>query len=126
MLCKLSGCSGYTIPKGFKVFAAFRGVHLDQDLYKDARAFNPWRWQVCKITNLTLFTIHIQIVVTYVKTENRTTPERLYQQMHLPRSEEDLDYALGMSLPGYHSQFSFTGWSQISGKHNYDTMTRYR
>ncbi|VFQ72830.1 unnamed protein product [Cuscuta campestris] len=36
---------GYTIPKGFKVFASFRGVHLDQDLFEDARSFNPWRWQ---------------------------------------------------------------------------------
>ncbi|XXG44738.1 hypothetical protein AAC387_Pa02g0011 [Persea americana] len=36
---------GYTIPKGWKVFASFRAVHLDQDLYKDARTFNPWRWQ---------------------------------------------------------------------------------
>ncbi|RWR88490.1 cytochrome P450 90A1-like protein [Cinnamomum micranthum f. kanehirae] len=37
---------GYTIPKGWKVFASFRAVHLDQDLYEDARTFNPWRWQV--------------------------------------------------------------------------------
>eukprot|EP00262_Sarcandra_glabra_P003553 TRINITY_DN14297_c0_g1_i1.p1 TRINITY_DN14297_c0_g1~~TRINITY_DN14297_c0_g1_i1.p1 ORF type:complete len:480 (+),score=22.35 TRINITY_DN14297_c0_g1_i1:272-1711(+) len=36
---------GYTIPKGWKVFASFRAVHLDQDHYKDARTFNPWRWQ---------------------------------------------------------------------------------
>ncbi|VVA18372.1 PREDICTED: cytochrome P450 [Prunus dulcis] len=37
---------GYTIPKGWKVFASFRAVHLDQDHFKDARTFNPWRWQV--------------------------------------------------------------------------------
>ncbi|XP_068669321.1 3beta,22alpha-dihydroxysteroid 3-dehydrogenase-like [Aristolochia californica] len=36
---------GFTIPKGWKVFASFRAVHLDHDLYKDARSFNPWRWQ---------------------------------------------------------------------------------
>ncbi|KAJ8764103.1 hypothetical protein K2173_005008 [Erythroxylum novogranatense] len=36
---------GYTIPKGWKVFASFRAVHLDNDHFKDARTFNPWRWQ---------------------------------------------------------------------------------
>ncbi|KAI6670129.1 hypothetical protein NL676_005014 [Syzygium grande] len=36
---------GYTIPKGWKVFASFRAVHLDQDHFKEARTFNPWRWQ---------------------------------------------------------------------------------
>ncbi|KAM1253459.1 hypothetical protein FF1_041448 [Malus domestica] len=36
---------GYTIPKGWKAFASFRAVHLDQDHFKDARTFNPWRWQ---------------------------------------------------------------------------------
>ncbi|PKI39563.1 hypothetical protein CRG98_040033 [Punica granatum] len=36
---------GYTIPKGWKVFASFRAVHLDPDHFKDARTFNPWRWQ---------------------------------------------------------------------------------
>ncbi|KAI9156566.1 hypothetical protein LWI28_008701 [Acer negundo] len=36
---------GYTIPKGWKVFASFRAVHLDRDHFKDARTFNPWRWQ---------------------------------------------------------------------------------
>ncbi|XP_042956073.1 cytochrome P450 90A1 isoform X2 [Carya illinoinensis] len=36
---------GYTIPKGWKVFASFRAVHLDRDHFKDARSFNPWRWQ---------------------------------------------------------------------------------
>ncbi|XP_031109737.1 cytochrome P450 90A1-like isoform X1 [Ipomoea triloba] len=37
--------AGYTIPKGWKVFASFRGVHLDHDHFKDARSFDPWRWQ---------------------------------------------------------------------------------
>ena len=37
---------GYTIPKGWKVFASFRAVHLNPEYYKDARTFNPWRWQV--------------------------------------------------------------------------------
>ncbi|CAJ1971009.1 unnamed protein product [Sphenostylis stenocarpa] len=36
---------GYTIPKGWRVFASFRAVHLNPDHYKDARTFNPWRWQ---------------------------------------------------------------------------------
>lgn len=36
---------GYTIPKGWKVFASFRAVHLDHDHFQDARSFNPWRWQ---------------------------------------------------------------------------------
>lgn len=36
---------GYTITKGSKVFTQFRAVHMDPDYYKDARTFNPWRWQ---------------------------------------------------------------------------------
>ncbi|XP_016469511.1 3beta,22alpha-dihydroxysteroid 3-dehydrogenase [Nicotiana tabacum] len=36
---------GYTIPKGWKVFACFRAVHLDHEHFKDARTFDPWRWQ---------------------------------------------------------------------------------
>ncbi|KAE9594322.1 hypothetical protein Lal_00001406 [Lupinus albus] len=36
---------GYTIPKGWKVFASFRAVHMNPDHFKDARTFNPWRWQ---------------------------------------------------------------------------------
>lgn len=36
---------GYTIPKGWKVFASLRGVHMDPHHFKDARVFNPWRWQ---------------------------------------------------------------------------------
>ncbi|MFQ6647197.1 hypothetical protein Gotur_020124 [Gossypium turneri] len=36
---------GYTIPKGWRVFASFRAVHLDHNQFKDARTFNPWRWQ---------------------------------------------------------------------------------
>ncbi|XP_074287219.1 3beta,22alpha-dihydroxysteroid 3-dehydrogenase-like isoform X2 [Silene latifolia] len=36
---------GYTIPKGWKIFASFRGVHMDDQHFKDARSFNPWRWQ---------------------------------------------------------------------------------
>ncbi|KAK7305861.1 hypothetical protein VNO77_43773 [Canavalia gladiata] len=36
---------GYTIPKGWKVFASFRAVHLNPEHYKDARTFSPWRWQ---------------------------------------------------------------------------------
>lgn len=36
---------GYTIPKGWKVFASLRAVHLNNDYFKDPKAFNPWRWQ---------------------------------------------------------------------------------
>ncbi|XP_024970686.1 cytochrome P450 90A1-like [Cynara cardunculus var. scolymus] len=36
---------GYTIPRGSKVFTSLRAVHLDQDNFKDARVFDPWRWQ---------------------------------------------------------------------------------
>ncbi|CAI9762226.1 unnamed protein product [Fraxinus pennsylvanica] len=36
---------GYTIPKGWRVFASLRAVHMDHDHFKDARTFNPWRWQ---------------------------------------------------------------------------------
>ncbi|XP_051138500.1 cytochrome P450 90A1-like [Andrographis paniculata] len=35
---------GYTIPKGCKIFASLRAVHLNDDHFKDARTFNPWRW----------------------------------------------------------------------------------
>ncbi|KAI4370547.1 hypothetical protein MLD38_018892 [Melastoma candidum] len=36
---------GYRIPKGWRVFASFRAVHLNPEYFKDARSFNPWRWQ---------------------------------------------------------------------------------
>ncbi|CAI8597327.1 unnamed protein product [Vicia faba] len=36
---------GYTIPKGWTVIASFRAVHLNLEYFKDARTFNPWRWQ---------------------------------------------------------------------------------
>ncbi|KAF3433453.1 hypothetical protein FNV43_RR24555 [Rhamnella rubrinervis] len=36
---------GYTIPKGWKVFGSFRAVHLEHEHFKEARSFNPWRWQ---------------------------------------------------------------------------------
>uniref|UniRef100_M4CY29 Cytochrome P450 90A1 n=1 Tax=Brassica campestris TaxID=3711 RepID=M4CY29_BRACM len=41
---------GYKIPKGWKVFASFRAVHLDPNHFKDARTFNPWRWQGNSVT----------------------------------------------------------------------------
>ncbi|XP_072998325.1 3beta,22alpha-dihydroxysteroid 3-dehydrogenase [Typha latifolia] len=37
--------NGYTIPKGCKVFASLRAVHLDTEHYENARTFDPWRWQ---------------------------------------------------------------------------------
>ena len=36
---------GYTIPKGCKIFASFRAVHLNNEHYENARTFDPWRWQ---------------------------------------------------------------------------------
>jgi cytochrome P450 family 90 subfamily A1 len=36
---------GYTIPKGCKIFASFRAVHLDEEYFKSAAVFDPWRWQ---------------------------------------------------------------------------------
>ncbi|XP_022995380.1 cytochrome P450 90A1-like isoform X2 [Cucurbita maxima] len=36
---------GYTIPKGCRVFASFRAVHMNHHHFDDARSFNPWRWQ---------------------------------------------------------------------------------
>lgn len=36
---------GYKIPKGCKVFASFRAVHLDPENFRDARTFDPLRWQ---------------------------------------------------------------------------------
>ncbi|KFK24971.1 hypothetical protein AALP_AA8G049800 [Arabis alpina] len=41
---------GYKIPKGWKVFSSFRAVHLDPNHFKDARTFNPWRWQSNSVT----------------------------------------------------------------------------
>ncbi|CAL4995646.1 unnamed protein product [Urochloa decumbens] len=35
----------YTIPKGCKIFASFRAVHLNTEHYENARTFDPWRWQ---------------------------------------------------------------------------------
>ncbi|KAI4385655.1 hypothetical protein MLD38_003651 [Melastoma candidum] len=36
---------GHRIPKGWRVFASFRAVHLNPEYFEDARTFNPWRWQ---------------------------------------------------------------------------------
>lgn len=36
--------NGYTIPKGWKVLAWFRGVHLDPEIYPEPLEFNPSRW----------------------------------------------------------------------------------
>ncbi|CAN6339582.1 unnamed protein product [Urochloa humidicola] len=35
----------YIIPKGCKIFASFRAVHLNTEHYENARTFDPWRWQ---------------------------------------------------------------------------------
>ncbi|KMZ60780.1 hypothetical protein ZOSMA_56G00110 [Zostera marina] len=35
---------GFKIPKGRKIFASFRAVHMNEDYFEDARIFNPWRW----------------------------------------------------------------------------------
>ncbi|KMZ62239.1 hypothetical protein ZOSMA_47G00290 [Zostera marina] len=34
---------GFKIPKGCKIFASFRAVHMNEDYFEDARTFNPWR-----------------------------------------------------------------------------------
>ncbi|KAH7514368.1 hypothetical protein FEM48_Zijuj11G0082200 [Ziziphus jujuba var. spinosa] len=36
--------NGYFIPKGWKVFAWSRGVHMDPEIYSDPLEFNPERW----------------------------------------------------------------------------------
>ncbi|KAL1166363.1 hypothetical protein V6Z11_A06G192500 [Gossypium hirsutum] len=71
---------GYTIPKGWKVFASFRAVHLDHDHFKDARTFNPWRWKC------------------WMKLHRITTWGRAVLGIFTRRSEEGLDCALDMSL----------------------------
>ncbi|RLN17536.1 hypothetical protein C2845_PM02G23360 [Panicum miliaceum] len=35
----------YIIPKGYKIFASFRAVHLSNEHYENARTFHPWIWQ---------------------------------------------------------------------------------
>ncbi|KAF3790510.1 3-epi-6-deoxocathasterone 23-monooxygenase [Nymphaea thermarum] len=36
---------GYLIPKGWRVLASFRSVHLDEESYDSPYRFDPWRWQ---------------------------------------------------------------------------------
>ncbi|OAY83952.1 Cytochrome P450 90D2 [Ananas comosus] len=36
---------GHFIPKDWCVFAYFRSVHLDDELYEEPYQFNPWRWK---------------------------------------------------------------------------------
>eukprot|EP00252_Welwitschia_mirabilis_P017762 TRINITY_DN3940_c0_g1_i1.p1 TRINITY_DN3940_c0_g1~~TRINITY_DN3940_c0_g1_i1.p1 ORF type:complete len:500 (+),score=57.90 TRINITY_DN3940_c0_g1_i1:230-1729(+) len=36
---------GNLIPKGWCVFAYFRSIHLDEELYESPYKFSPWRWQ---------------------------------------------------------------------------------
>ncbi|KAL9380213.1 hypothetical protein Peur_028695 [Populus x canadensis] len=36
--------NGYTIPKGWKVLAWFRTIHLDPEVYPNPKEFNPSRW----------------------------------------------------------------------------------
>ncbi|KAH7433993.1 hypothetical protein KP509_07G096400 [Ceratopteris richardii] len=42
---------GFTIPKGWIVFASFRAVHLDEANFTDAHVFNPWRWLGCNASS---------------------------------------------------------------------------
>ncbi|KAF7136112.1 hypothetical protein RHSIM_Rhsim08G0125700 [Rhododendron simsii] len=35
---------GYVVPKGCFVVPFLSAVHLDENLYEEARTFNPWRW----------------------------------------------------------------------------------
>ncbi|XP_072964168.1 cytochrome P450 90D2-like isoform X2 [Typha angustifolia] len=46
---------GHFIPKGWCVFTYFRSVHLDDNIYRDAYKFNPWRWKA-KDTSTCSFT----------------------------------------------------------------------
>jgi len=41
--------SGYTIPKGWKVLAWFRTIHLDPEVYPNPKEFNPSRWDVSEL-----------------------------------------------------------------------------
>ncbi|XP_072984882.1 cytochrome P450 90D2-like [Typha latifolia] len=47
---------GHFIPKGWCVFTYFRSIHLDDQLYKDAYKFNPWRWKEKDMINTSSFT----------------------------------------------------------------------
>uniref|UniRef100_A0A5B6YW95 Uncharacterized protein n=1 Tax=Davidia involucrata TaxID=16924 RepID=A0A5B6YW95_DAVIN len=41
--------NGYTIPKGWKVLAWIRNVHLDNEYYPNPKEFNPSRWDNHKV-----------------------------------------------------------------------------
>ncbi|KAI8541067.1 hypothetical protein RHMOL_Rhmol08G0034300 [Rhododendron molle] len=37
--------NGYTIPKGWTIFAVPAAIHLNPETYKDPLSFIPWRWK---------------------------------------------------------------------------------
>ncbi|KAF7135453.1 hypothetical protein RHSIM_Rhsim08G0028300 [Rhododendron simsii] len=37
--------NGYTIPKGWTIFAVPAAIHLNPETYEDPLSFNPWRWK---------------------------------------------------------------------------------
>lgn len=48
----------YTIPKGSFVIPFLSAVHCDENLYKGANAFNPWRWMDPENQVRTLAALH--------------------------------------------------------------------
>lgn len=56
--------AGFTIPKGCFVVPFLSAVHLDEQFYKGALDFNPWRWmepenQVSNYNELSWFFIYM-------------------------------------------------------------------
>lgn len=45
-ICNVWLFTGYLIPKGWKVQAWYRSVHMDPEVYPDPKDFNPSRWDV--------------------------------------------------------------------------------
>jgi len=56
---------GYVIPKGWCFLAYLRSVHLDKLYYESPYKFNPWRWQVRKITKIYL-TYNLLLNTNYI------------------------------------------------------------
>lgn len=57
---------GYKIPKGWKVFSSFRAVHLDPNHFKDARTFNPWRWQVLILSPFRVLEVGLSVSYAFL------------------------------------------------------------
>ena len=118
--------AGYTIPKGWKVFASLRAVHLDHDNFKDARSFDPWRWQVSLTHALALAVPHIgdgiqlntfKLIIVFLtrNSANRPIQDQQTRWIFSHHSEGGQGGAPGLSLLGLSSQYSFTTSSLVSG-----------